>query len=77
MDSLVTKIKGGKSKICFLVGAGISVSSGIPDFRSKGGMYDTLKPELLTATVKEKQLMKMEPTYVRKIENSALLYEGV
>ena len=50
--------------IAFLTGAGVSVASGIPDFRSPGGMYDTLKPELLTATPYEKQLMGLDPTYV-------------
>ena len=34
--------------IFVLTGAGVSVASGIPDFRSPGGMYDTLQPRLLT-----------------------------
>lgn len=38
--------------------------SGIPDFRSPGGMYDTLRPELITANKYERQLMKDDPTYV-------------
>jgi NAD-dependent SIR2 family protein deacetylase len=50
--------------IAFLTGAGVSVASGIPDFRSPGGMYDTLKPELLTATAQQKHLMAIDPTYV-------------
>ncbi|KAL7511168.1 hypothetical protein ACHAXN_011891 [Cyclotella atomus] len=50
--------------IVILTGAGVSVASGIPDFRSPGGMYDTLRPELITATEQQRKLMTMDPTYV-------------
>jgi len=58
-------IKTGQCKrLVFLTGAGVSVSAGIPDFRSPGGMYDSLRPELLTATSEERLLMQMDPTAV-------------
>lgn len=42
-EELCEKLKnGGFKKICFITGAGISVSAGIPDFRSKGGLYEEL-----------------------------------
>mmetsp|Transcript_17626 Transcript_17626/g.24291 ORF Transcript_17626/g.24291 Transcript_17626/m.24291 type:complete len:329 (-) Transcript_17626:639-1625(-) len=50
--------------VAFLTGAGVSVASGIPDFRSPGGMYDSLRPELITATPIQQQMMKDDPTYV-------------
>ena len=42
---LIDGLKNGTYKrICFLSGAGISVSAGIPDFRSPGiGIYATVK----------------------------------
>ena len=50
--------------VAMLTGAGVSVASGIPDFRSPGGMYDTLRPELITATDEQRRLMALDPTYV-------------
>ncbi|CAB9512163.1 dependent histone deacetylase SIR2 [Seminavis robusta] len=50
--------------IAVLTGAGVSVASGIPDFRSPGGMYDTLCPDLITATPAQRNAMKHEPMAV-------------
>ena len=46
--------------IAILTGAGVSVAAGIPDFRSPGGMYDTLKPELITATPQQRAAMSRD-----------------
>lgn len=56
--------KARPRSVVVLTGAGVSVSSGIPDFRSPGGMYDTLKPELLTASETQRRMMKRDPTAV-------------
>ena len=46
IESVVNLLRGRKN-IVVLVGAGISVSCGIPDFRSKGsGLYSTLNHEV-------------------------------
>ena len=63
MEHIISQLKGG-ARVAVLTGAGMSCSSGIPDFRSPGGMYDTLKPELITATAPQRSLMRMDPTTV-------------
>jgi NAD-dependent SIR2 family protein deacetylase len=50
--------------VAVFAATGVSVASGIPDFRSPGGMYDTLQPDLITATLSQRDLMKQEPMYV-------------
>jgi NAD+-dependent protein deacetylase sirtuin 2 len=65
MDALAKFIQSNSCKsIVFLTGAGVSRAAGIPDFRSPGGMYSTLKPDLLTATETQRRLMKSDPTHV-------------
>ena len=45
--SSVAQLLQGRKNIVVLTGAGISVSSGIPDFRSKQtGLYETLDTEV-------------------------------
>ncbi|RDW88853.1 DHS-like NAD protein [Coleophoma cylindrospora] len=41
----LTKALRGKRKIVVIAGAGISVSAGIPDFRSSTGLFNTLRSE--------------------------------
>jgi len=65
LDGIATYIASDNCKnISFLTGAGVSVGAGIPDFRSPGGMYDTLRPELLTATEQQRSRMRQDPTFV-------------
>lgn len=48
--------------ILVLAGAGMSVASGIPDFRSADGLYATLDADLLTADRAEKDAIRSDPT---------------
>ncbi len=40
---IATKIKEGGNNVVF-TGAGISTESGIPDYRSQGGIWDKFRP---------------------------------
>jgi NAD-dependent deacetylase sirtuin 2 len=53
-----------RPRVCVLLGAGASVAAGIPDFRSPGGAYASLRPELLTATAAQRKKMRQDPTHV-------------
>eukprot|EP00037_Helgoeca_nana_P017652 m.167185 g.167185 ORF g.167185 m.167185 type:complete len:371 (-) comp24085_c0_seq2:261-1373(-) len=65
MERVATLIKSGNAhSIVVLTGAGVSTGAGIPDFRSPGGMYATLKPELITASSSQRRAMKGNPQYV-------------
>ena len=48
--------------VVILAGAGMSVVSGIPDFRSANGLYATMDPDSLTATQTERDLIRMDPS---------------
>lgn len=65
LDRILGKITSGVyKKIVVMTGAGISCASGIPDFRSPGGLYATLRPELLTASDAQKDYLAHDPTGV-------------
>jgi len=49
--------------ILILAGAGMSVASGIPDFRSADGLYETMNPDLLTADPLEREAIRLDPSF--------------
>ena len=49
-------------KILVLAGAGMSVSSGIPDYRSADGFYASLDASKITASPAEQQAIRLDPT---------------
>ena len=54
-----------RTHVSALFGAGISVAAGTSDFRTPvTGMFSTLRPELLTATEEERDMMRLEPKSV-------------
>uniref|UniRef100_A0A0G4HT79 Deacetylase sirtuin-type domain-containing protein n=1 Tax=Chromera velia CCMP2878 TaxID=1169474 RepID=A0A0G4HT79_9ALVE len=53
--------------VLLMTGAGVSTNSGIPDYRSAGGMYASIRPDLLTAAEEEREAIKRDPTFVANI----------
>ncbi len=51
------------NNILILAGAGMSVASGIPDFRSSNGLYATLQANSLTATQEQRHRIGVDPSY--------------
>ena len=50
MGNKIEKLKeivDKSNKIVFFTGAGVSVASGIPDFRSMGGLFDEISKEVI------------------------------
>lgn len=54
--------------ISVLAGAGISVSAGIPDFRSKGGFYNTLDLSQYPLTASQKLRCEQDSEYILTYE---------
>lgn len=62
LDRVAAFLKSGSCRsVVVLAGAGASTGAGIPDFRSQGGFYETLQPDLLTASDDERARMTRKP----------------
>ena len=63
--NFIELLKNGKfTKIAFMIGAGISTSAGIPDFRSENGIYQTIKEKFKVNSPEDffsKPLFKSKP----------------
>jgi NAD-dependent SIR2 family protein deacetylase len=57
------------ARVTFHLGAGISLAAtGFPDYAEPGGLFETLRPELLTATKEQRKMMRNNPTYIISME---------
>ncbi|KAG7347435.1 silent information regulator protein Sir2 [Nitzschia inconspicua] len=64
LDDVAKFIQSDRCKrILCLTGAGMSVASGIPDFRSSNGLYATLDATKLTATEEQIEAIEENPSF--------------
>ena len=63
LEGIATRLREG-AKLSMFAGAGMSVASGIPDFRSAGGLYATLDAGALTATPEQVAKIRRVNEYV-------------
>lgn len=70
LDGIAEYIQSDKcKKIAILAGAGISVSAGIPDFRSSDGFYNTLNTDDFPMLTNDQlQLVQIDPQYILTIQ---------
>jgi NAD-dependent deacetylase sirtuin 2 len=65
LEEVAEFMKSDKCRnVVILAGAGMSVISGIPDFRSSNGLYATMDPNTLTATQSESDIIQMDASMV-------------
>jgi len=55
-------------RVIILTGAGISTNSGIADYRSTGGLYESLDPTVLSASPQEMAAIAADPEHVARFE---------
>ncbi len=74
------KIINSSNNVTILQGAGLSTASGIPDYRSPGGLFDYLRRDPSTAhltpeKVLSKEFFKKDPTVFYKFQKDVFLKE--
>lgn len=71
LQLIASKLKSSK-KIVFVAGAGISCNAGIPDFRSKDGLYSLVKKSFPNTVVKGQDLFDIN--IFRKSQTTEIFY---
>ena len=64
---------GGAQQILVVTGAGVSVPSGIPDFRSPEGLWSRIDPHIMTRSA----LYGSDAQYARVLASRLTIYEGI
>jgi NAD-dependent SIR2 family protein deacetylase len=70
-ELLKSKLALKRPCVTILSGSGMSVAAGHQPFRGSGGIFETMKPELMTASPAERDMMRKDTAYV----NTLALFE--